>query len=279
MITKIVAEIGINHNGDLNITKKLIDAAILSGCQYVKFQKRTVDDVYTKEELDKLRTSPFGTTNREQKMGLEFGEKEYDVIDSYCKEKGINWFGSPWDLKSVDFLMNYNPEYIKVASAMITNVHLLTRIKEKITGTNTKVIIATGMSTEEEIDKCLSILGNDNVSYILKCTSSYPTPQADMNMLEIESLKKLYGENRVGFSNHSSGIIYIIQAVIMKCPMIEYHITLDRSMYGSDQAASVELGGMLKIKDYIESIERGWGNGAICPQPSEIPIKEKLRKC
>lgn len=283
MKTVIVSEIGINHNGDINLAKQLIDLAILGGCKYVKFQKRTVEDVYTKEELDVPRESPFGTTNREQKNGLEFGKEEYDEIDRYCKEKGIDWFGSPWDIKSVDFLMQYVPKYIKVASAMITNIPMLEKIREAVDGTNTRIIIATGMSTEDEINTCLNILG-EYVEYILSCTSSYPTPIEDTNINKMNTLKKLFSDEdyiedyKFGFSNHSSGIIGILMAVTLGAEMIEYHITLDRTMYGSDQPASIESAGVLKIKDYVCAIEKSFGDGELGCTPSEVPIKEKLRK-
>lgn len=278
MHTCLIAEVGINGNGSMKITKQLIDLAVEGGASYIKFQKRTVEDVYTKEELDKPRESPWGTTNREQKHGLEFGKEEYDEIDKYCKEKGINWFSSPWDLKSVDFLMQYNPKYIKVASAMLTNEELLNKIKEATEGKQTRVIIATGMSTKEEIDRCIEILG-EKIDYILSCTSSYPTPIEDLNINKMKTLKEHYGERYgIGFSNHSSGIIGMVMACTLGAEIIEYHITLDRTMYGSDQASSIEKSGVLKLRDYVESIEKAFGDGEIKCMPSEIPIKEKLRK-
>lgn len=286
MNTKLVAEIGINANGSMELVKQLIDLAVQGGCQYVKFQKRTVEDVYTKEELDKFRESPWGTTNRQQKMGLEFGKVEYDEIDRYCKERGIEWFGSPWDVKSVDFLMQYKPKYIKVASAMITNISLLEKIKDSVNGTNTKIILATGMITEEELRKCVEILGAENIEYLLACTSSYPTPVEDMNMNKIKTLKGLNWNIpnevqfpiKVGFSNHYSGLKFIFMSVIMGCEIVEFHITLDRTMYGSDQASSIEPTGVLEMKDHIESIEKSFGSGNLECMPSEIKIKEKLRK-
>jgi N-acetylneuraminate synthase len=278
METKVVAEIGINHNGDLKIVKELIDIAADAGCQYVKFQKRTVEDVYTKEELDKYRESPWGTTNREQKNGLEFGKEEFDEIDRYCKEKGIGWFGSPWDVKSVDFLMQYNPKYIKVASAMMTNEPILRRIKERVKGTETKVIAAVGMTTAVELERYLNIVGDDT-EYILACTSSYPTPIEDMNMKKIETLKEQYGDCfRIGFSNHSAGIQFIYASVVMGAKMVEFHVTLDRSMYGSDQSASIEPSGVQRVCEYIQDFEIAKGDGKYGCQPSEVPIKEKLRK-
>lgn len=269
----IICEIGLNHNGNINIAKKLIDAAVLGGCDYVKFQKRTINKVYTSEELDKPRESPWGTTNRRQKEGLEFGKQEYDEIDAYCKEKGTRWFASPWDVNSVDFLMEYDLPFLKVPSALNTNIELL----EKIRDVRMPVIISTGMSSKEEIDKVIEILG-ERISCILSCTSTYPTKIEDMNMSKIESLRSVYGENySIGFSNHSSGIHFIIMAVVLGVEMIEYHITLDRTMYGSDQAASIEIPGILKIKKILDGYERCWGDGEIGCLANEIPIRDKLR--
>ena len=278
MNTVFVAEIGINHNGDLKIAKQLIDIAVLGGCQYVKFQKRTIEDVYSKEELDKYRESPWGTTNREQKLGLEFGKKEYDELDLYCKQKEIEWFASPWDMKSVDFLLQYKPKYIKIASAMVTNIPLLKTIDEAIKNTNTKLIVGCGMTTKEELDNYLSILGK-STEYILSCTSSYPTPVKDMNMNRIITLKKQYGDKyKIGFSNHSAGIQFAYTSVVMGAEMLEVHVTLDRAMYGSDQAASIEPRGVLQIGQYIKDFENSRGDGKLGCQKSELPIKEKLRK-
>lgn len=273
----IVAEIGINHNGSINTAKKLIDVASSAGCHYVKFQKRTIGEVYTEEELDKYRESPWGMTNRDQKYGLELKTEEYQEIDCYCKDKGIGWFASPWDDKSVDFLMRFSPDYIKVASAMVTNTNLLRKIKQSITGSNTKVVVGSGMATKEELDTCLQIIG-DQTAYILSCTSSYPTPVEDMNMKKITTLKKLYGDKfKVGFSNHSSGIQFIYAAVVLGAEMIEFHVTLDRSMYGSDQAASIEPSGVFKTCNYIKDYFRSLGTGALECLRSEVPIRAKLR--
>lgn len=279
MKTELIAEIGINSNGDVNIAKKLIDEAVNAGFQYVKFQKRTIEDVYTKEELDKPRESPWGKTNREQKMGLEFGKKEYDQIDSYCKEKGIQWFASVWDEKSVDFLMQYNPPYIKVPSALITNISLLKKIRDVVKGTNTKIIIATGMSDWKEIENCLIIL-NYNVECILICTSSYPTPVEDLNMSRILKAKSLFPKNiiKIGFSNHSQSVNFMLMAYCLGSEMIEMHITLDRTMYGSDQSASIEPQGMQRVSKIIKAYEKAWGDENFYCTKSEIPVKEKLRK-
>ena len=269
----LVAEIGINHNGDLNLAKKLIDVAAFGGCDYVKFQKRTIDIVYSKEELDKYRESPWGTTNREQKHGLEFGEGAYDEIDRYCRGKNVGWFASPWDLQSVDFLMRYEPPFIKVASASLTDIDLLNRIKR----TGTKVILSTGMSKKEELDNAITILG-DNVEYILACTSTYPTLDDEMNMKFIRTLKKEYPEYKIGFSNHSPGIQFSLIAVALGAEMLEFHITLNRAMYGSDQAASIEPEGVIKIGKHARNISKGMGTGEWTVFDSEEAIKQKLRK-
>lgn len=269
----LVAEIGINHNGDLSLAKKLIDVASFSGCDFVKFQKRTVDLVYSKEELDKYRESPWGTTNREQKYGLEFGEGAYDEIDRYCRGKGVGWFASPWDLKSIDFLERYEPPFYKVASASLTDIDLL----KKIRSTGRKIILSTGMSTKEELDKALMLLGA-NVEYILACTSTYPTKNEEMNIRFINTLQAQYPEYKIGFSNHSPGIFFAATSAALGAEMIEFHITLDRSMYGSDQAASIEPAGVTKLSKYVRALEVAMGTGEWIVYESEELIKEKLRK-
>lgn len=274
MLCKVVAEIGINHNGSLEIAKKMIDQAVIAGCEMVKFQKRTVEDVYTEEELNKERESPWGKTNRAQKLGLEFGKSEYDAIDSYCKEKGIAWIASPWDVESVKFLSSYNIPYIKIASATMCNGPVIAEIKES----KIPVIISTGMISEEELDYVVGML-EDQIEYVLSCTSTYPTKAEDINMSKMLYLKQKYGERyKVGFSNHSPGITFILMAAALKAEMIEYHMTLDRSMYGSDQSSSIEPPGMLKIQDNILDIEKAWGISKIACLKSEEPIREKLMK-
>ena len=181
----MVAEIGINHNGDIDLAKRLIDVAVLADLDYVKFQKRTINLVYTEEELDRYRESPWGTTNREQKEGLEFGKEEYDAIDEYCKERDIGWYASPWDIKSVHFLQQYDLPYIKVASACLTHSALLSEIRK----TDKPVVLSTGMSTKQELDTALDIIG-DKTEYILACTSTYPAFDAEMNLRFMETLKR-----------------------------------------------------------------------------------------
>lgn len=270
----IVSEIGINHNGNLKIAKKLIDVAKKMKCDYVKFQKRDINLVYTEDELKRYRESPWGATNRQQKEGLELSYADYQEIDKYCKSKKIGWFASPWDINSVDFLSQFKVPFMKIPSALITNKELLYKIKE----TSISTIISCGMSSKKEIDECLNVLGKQ-VKYILSCTSSYPTPEEDMNMNRIITLQKTYGNDyQIGFSNHYKSFQFILQAYIMKCKMLEFHITLDRSMYGTDQPASIAPAGLYRLKGYLENYEKGWGIGNIECLPSELPIRTKLRK-
>jgi N-acetylneuraminate synthase len=272
MKTKLIAEIGINHNGDLDVAKKLIDISSAAGCDFVKFQKRTVDLVYTKEELDKPRQSPWGTTNRQQKMGLEFSEQDYNEIDRYCKDKKIGWMASPWDPISVKFLGSYDCPYIKVASAMMTNLPVL----EEIRDTGKPVILSTGMISEDELNTALDVIGK-STEYILACTSTYPSKVSDMNMRSIKTLQEKYGNSyKIGFSNHSPGLTFIYMAATLGAEMIEFHVTLDRSMYGSDQAASIEFPGIFRLVSNIKDIENSWGTGKIECLESEKPIREKL---
>lgn len=270
----LVGEIGINHNGSLDITKELIRVADFAKLDYVKFQKRDVNVVYTKEYLDSPRKSPWGTTQREQKEGLEFGADEYRQIDDYIKThtstKG--WFASPWDTNSVAFLSRFKVPYIKVASAMVTNFEILDAIKQ----TGIPAIISTGMSTKEEVDACVNYLGNQ-LEYILACVSTYPTPNEHMNMNFIKTLKSTYPQYRIGFSNHNSSIQFCLAAAILGAEMVEFHMTLDRSMYGSDQAASIETSGILKIGAHIRAIDSAMGDGEWGLAPGEEEIKKKLR--
>ena len=270
---QLTAEVGINHNGDINIAKKLIDVASVFGVDFVKFQKRTIDLVYTKEELDKPRESPWGTTTREQKNGLEFGKNQYDEIDEYCRGRKIRWYASPWDQLSVKFLMQYDTPYIKVASAKITDFELLSMIKQ----TNKPLIISTGMSTKEEVDKCLHFLGSQ-VEYILACNSQYPTPDHEMNLSFISTLKKEYPKYKIGFSNHHAGVFFCCAAVAFGAEMLEFHITLNRASYGTDQAASIEPAGIMRIVDYTRGLETAIGDSQWHVFPGEEVIKKKLRK-
>ena len=268
----ISAEIGINHNGDVDVAKKLIDAAVECGCDAVKFQKRTVDIVYTKEELAKPRDNPFGTTNGDLKRGLEFGEKEYGIIDKYCKEKGILWFASCWDEPSVDFIAKFDPPCYKVASASLTDDSLLKKMKSK----GKPVVIGTGMSTIDEIKHAVDILGEEN-TVILHCTSTYPTNPAELNLNVIKSFKKRFN-SPIGFSGHEVGISSSVVAAALGACFVERHITLDRAMWGSDQAASVEPQGFKLLVRDIRNLRTIMGDGLKVVYDSEVPIKKKLRR-
>lgn len=269
----IIAEIGINHNGDIEIAKKLIDWAVLCECDAVKFQKRTIDAVYTKEYLDSYRESPWGTTQRAQKEGLEFGKEEYDIIDSYCKEKGIEWFASAWDIEAQKFLQQYDLKYNKVASAMLVQENFLEMVAKE--GKHT--FISTGMSTYEEIDRAVEIFRENNCPFeLMHCNSTYPMKNEDANLRMIESLRKRYGCD-VGYSGHEVGRVVSQTAVALGATSIERHITLDRAMYGSDQAASLEAEDFLKLVKAIRVIESSLGTGEKILTPAEAEVKKKLR--
>ena len=273
-MVKVIAELGINHNGDLEIAKKLIDVAWAAGCDYVKFQKRDIDSVYTQEELDTYRESPWGTTTKKQKEGLEFGYQDYVEIDRYCKSKGIKWFASPWDMKSFNFLMDFNLPFMKIPSALITNHSLLT-----VCGMNrVPTILSTGMSTDEEIGNAIKkLLG---CAYcVMHCTSTYPTSPKEINIEALKNLQREYNYiGRIGFSNHYPGLMAMLLAVAYGADMIEFHITLDRTMYGSDQAASIEPKGVFELMEKIELIEKMMGDGRKRVYDSELPIIKKLRR-
>jgi len=274
MKTFIIAEIGINHNGSVEIAKKLIDGAVRAGCDAVKFQKRTVDQVYYRSELDRPRDSPWGTTNREQKNGLEFGKVEYDEIDSYCKEKGIHWFASAWDVKSQKFMRQYNLDYNKVASPMLTHTKLLEAIAEE--GKHT--FISTGMSTMKEIKTAVEIFKKHECPFeLMHCNSTYPMKNEDANLAVIQTLRNAFNVD-VGYSGHEVGRIVCVAAVALGATSIERHITLDRSMYGSDQASSLEIGELERLVEDLRTVESSIGSPVKVVHDSEKPIKEKLRK-
>jgi N-acetylneuraminate synthase len=267
----IIAEIGINHNGNLGLAKELIFKAKESGCDAVKFQKRDVESVYSQEELDTFRESPWGKTNREQKFGLEFSEKDYKELYLYATNLNLDFIVSCWDVKSIDVIeKNINVKYHKVASALLTNKKFL----EKINSTKKPVILSTGMSTQYEIDVALKIL--NNVQYVLACTSTYPTLDNEVNLRYINTLKSKYPNLKVGFSNHSNGFIPTFGAVALGSECIEFHITKDRTMYGSDQAASIE--NAKELVSGIRKMEVVLGNGIKIVFENEKGVKEKLRK-
>ena len=251
----------------------MIDVASFAGADAVKFQKRTVDKVYSKEELDRPRESPWGTTNREQKNGLEFGKEEYDEINRYCREKGIEWFASPWDIDSQKFLEQYDLKYSKIASAMMTVKPLL----EAIAKNGKHTFISTGMSTLEEIDGAVELFEKHNCPYeLMHCNSSYPMPDTDANLRTIETLRERYN-CKVGYSGHEVGLQISIAAAALGATSIERHITLDRAMYGSDHAASIEPQGLIRLVRDIRVIEQSLGNGIKRVTETEEKIKQKLR--
>jgi len=278
--TCIIAEIGINHNGDVNIAKKLIDAAKFAGADIVKFQKRTIAKVYTKEELKKPRISPWGTTNGEQKLGLEFETEEYGIIENYCKKVGIEWFASPWDLESIEFLKQFKSiNHQKVASAILTNHKMLRAMAKQTKHT----FISTGMSTMEEIERAIDIFESFRCPYtLLHCNSAYPMDPKEANLNMITTLKNKFKMKKhfraVGYSGHEVGLGISIAAVVKGATALERHITLDRSMYGSDQSSSVEPFGFYRLISYIREIEKAMGDGIKKVTETEKKVKAKLRR-
>ena len=269
----IIAEIGINHNGDINIAKQLIYLAKSSGCDAVKFQKRTLDVVYAKELLDSPRDSPWGTTQREQKEGLEFGKKKYDEIDSYCKEVGIEWFASAWDVESQIFLRSYDLKYNKVASAMLTHLPLL----EEIAKEGKHTFISTGMSSFEQIDQAVDIFKKHDCDFtLLHCVSTYPCRDEDCNLRLIFNLKDRY-KCPVGYSGHEAGILPSVLAVALGAGTLERHITLDKTMYGSDQAASLEKQELQQLVNDARRVEGILGDGMKRVIEGELKTEKSLR--
>jgi len=269
----IIAEIGINHNGDIKIAKELIAIASEAGCDAVKFQKRTIDLVYSKELLDSPRESPWGITQRDQKEGLEFGLNEYREIDEYCKQKGIEWFASAWDLESQKFLNQFNCKYNKIASAMLTYIPLL----EMVAAEKKHTFISTGMSNTNDIDKAVSIFRNAGCSFeLMHCISTYPMDDEDANLNCIMTLRDKY-KCDVGYSGHEVGLAVSYAAAALGISSLERHITIDRAMYGSDQAASLEPQGLRSLVGAVRKIEKAMGDGIIHVNDKEIPISKKLR--
>ena len=270
----LIAEIGINHNGDLDITKKLIDNAVKAKFDAVKFQKRDLNIVYTKDLLDSARESPWGTTQRDQKKGLEFEKKEYEQIDQYCKNVKIDWFASAWDINSLKFLDQYNLKYNKVASAMIVDQNFLKEIAKRKKHT----FISTGMSSIEDIDNAVKTFKDSKCSFeLMHCVSTYPMKAKDANLFTIQALKKKY-ECDVGYSGHENGVAVSLAALSMNISSLERHITLDRTMYGSDQSASLELKGMINLTESLDKMLEAYGEeklGNIIED--EKPIAKKLR--
>ena len=252
MSIKIIGEIGINHNGDINICKKMIDIAVIAGCNWVKFQKRNPDICVPEEQKSKLKLTPWGEmTYLEYKYKVEFGKEEYDEIDRYCREKGIGCFASVWDKDSVDFMLKYT-DIAKIPSALITNDELMKYVKNKFK----TLIISTGMSTEEEIDHCIDIC-KPNV--VMHTNSTYPSPIEELNLEYITWLKKKFQNLEIGYSGHEFGLVTTFATVPLGVTWIERHITLDRNMWGSDQQASIEPTGLFKLIRGIRDIEKALG--------------------
>jgi N-acetylneuraminate synthase len=268
----IVAEVGINHNGSLELALRLIDAAIMSGCDAVKFQKRTVDVVYSPEELARPRESPFGETTDALKRGLEFGRSENEEIDRHCRSRGIPWFASCWDMESVDFIQSFDVPCYKIASASLTDDELLRHHRTK----GRPILLSTGMSTLDEIDQAVGVLGRDDL-IILHCTSTYPSKIGELNLRVIPSLVERY-DVPVGYSGHEVGLATTLAAVVEGACVVERHVTLDRASWGSDQAASVEPVGMARLVKDIRAIESALGDGVKRVYESELPVRDKLRR-
>ncbi len=268
----IIAEIGINHNGDINLAKRLIKLAKDYGCDAVKFQKRTVDVVYSKHELEMERPNPFGATNGDLKRGLEFGYDEYLEIDKYCKELDILWFASCWDMKSVDFIDSFNPPCHKIASACLTDDELLLHVRSKAR----PILLATGMSTQAEIDHALEVLGMDNL-VIMHCTSTYPSLESELNLNVIPNYIERYN-CPIGYSGHEKGVLPSVIAASMGACAIERHITTDRTLWGSDHPASLEPEGLRRLVRDIRLLNTIKGDGKKVVYDSELPIIKKLRR-
>ena len=268
----VIAEIGINHNGSVELAKKLIDVAVQTGCDAVKFQKRTIEAVYTQEELAMPRQSVFGNTNGDLKRGLELSFNDYKEIDNYCTEKGIMWFASCWDKVSVDFIEQFNPPCYKISSASLTDDDLISYTKSK----GKPILLSTGMSTIDEIKHAVSVLGEDNL-ILYHCTSTYPSEISELNLKVIETFKNLFS-CPIGFSGHEKGIMPSTLAVALGAVSVERHITTDRTLWGSDQAASLEPEGLRRLVRDIRNVHSAMGDGNKVVYESEKPVIKKLRK-
>ncbi len=269
-----IAEIGINHNGSLDFAKKIIDDSIKAGCDAVKFQKRTPEICVPKDQWDKQRETPWGIMSYiEYKHKVEFGEHEFKEIDRYCKEKGIEWFASCWDEPSVDFIEQFDPALYKAASASLTDLELLKKMKD----TGKPLMISTGMSTMQEIKKAVEFIGEDNL-LIAHSTSVYPCPVEQLNLSMIKTLKQKFPNNVIGYSGHETGLAPTYAAVAIGANFIERHVTLDRAMWGSDHAASVEMHGVERLINHIRDIEKAFGDGIKKVYDSELGQREKLRR-
>ena len=278
----IIAEIGINHNGDINLAKKLISIAAAAGCHAVKFQKRNPDICVPEHQKNVIRSTPWGEmTYLEYKHKIEFGKKEYDQINDCCKSYGIEWSASPWDEDSLNFLNQYNIPFIKLASASLTDLNLI----EKSVSTGKKVIISTGMSTDSEVDQAVNVIrnaqskfGNHNKMGLLHCNSSYPADICELNLSCITTLKNKYPDFTIGYSGHELTIGTTVSSIFLGAEIIERHITLNRNMWGSDHSCSVTPWGLFKMVNGIKELESSFGDGVISLSKSEQEISNKLRK-
>ena len=268
----VVAEIGINHNGDVDVARRLIDAAASAGADAVKFQKRTVDIVYSEEELARPRESPFGDTNGDLKRGLELGQEDFEAIDTHCRSISLPWVASCWDEGSVDFIDAFAPPFYKIASASLTDDDLLRRHR----ATGRPMVLSTGMSTIEEIDHAVEVVGTGDL-VMLHTTSTYPSELDELNLAAMAMLAERYPVP-VGYSGHEVGLAPSVAAAALGACIVERHITLDRAMWGTDQAASVEPGGFARMVRDIRAIERAMGDGVKRVYDSEQPIRAKLRR-
>jgi len=270
----IIAEIGINHNGNIDIAKKLIDVAKKAGCDAVKFQKRNPDVCVPEKQKSIMRETPWGYISYlDYKYKVEFEKEEYDIIDEYCKKNAIHWFASPWDVDSVNFLSQYNIPALKVPSASLNDKELLLAMAK----TNIPIIISTGMSTQNEVDEAVSILKDSQLA-VLHCVSTYPTPTNELNLNVIKTFQSKYPNLIIGYSGHETGLSTTYAAVAMGAKIIERHITLDRSMWGTDHSASIEPHGLKTLVNNIRDIESALGDGIKAVTPGEVPIREKLRR-
>jgi len=270
----IIAEIGINHNGSIALAKKLIDGAVFAGCDAVKFQKRTPELCVPKDQWYIERDTPWGRiTYIEYRRKIEFGFEEFFEIDSYCKEKGIDWFASPWDENAVDFLEKFKPVILKLSSASLTDHSLL----KKVRATGRPIILSTGMATMEEVEDAVQILGTENLM-IAQSTSTYPCNVEELNLRVIQIYKEKFTGVPIGYSGHETGLAPTIAAVALGASFVERHVTLDRAMWGTDQAASVEINGMLKLVQDIRDIEKALGDGIKKVYESEYKNIERLRR-
>ncbi|WP_095210851.1 N-acetylneuraminate synthase family protein [Chromobacterium sphagni] len=268
----IIAEIGINHNGSLEHALRLIDTAHEAGCNAVKFQKRTLDVVYSAEEMARPRDSLFGHTNGDLKRGLEFGINEYRRIDEYCRELGIHWFASCWDEDSVDFIEQFNPVAYKIASASLTDDGLLRHTR----ATGKPIILSTGMSTLEQIDHAVEVLGTDKLA-IMHCCAAYPSKYEDLNLRVIPTLRARYGVP-TGYSGHETGLASSVAAVALGACLLERHITTDRALWGSDQSASLEPSGLNRLVRDVRLVESALGSDQKRLLDCEVPVQQKLRR-